>query len=130
METYTTILKTLGDPTRLRILRLLLEAGSELCVCEVVDSLEEPQYNVSKHLAALKAAGLLQSRKEGRWVYYRPADAPEAFQELLCQAVAAIPTPVDDRDRKELQKRLKLREGGKCLRGVQKEHLVRKVAVS
>jgi len=130
METYTTILKTLGDPTRLRILRLLLDAGSELCVCEVVDSLEEPQYNVSKHLAALKVVGLLQSRKDGRWVYYSPADAPEPFQALLCQAVAAIPYAVLDRDRKELQKRLKLREGGKCLRGVQKEHLVGRVAVS
>jgi ArsR family transcriptional regulator len=130
MDTYTTMLKALGDPTRLRILRLLLDARAELCVCEFVDSLEEPQYNVSKHLAAMKAAGLLQSRKEGRWVYYRPADAPEAFQELLCQAVAAISTVVLERDREELQKRMKLREGGKCLRGVQKEQLVGKVVVS
>lgn len=124
MDTYVAMLKALSDPTRLRILRLLLDAEMEICVCEFVDSLEEPQYNVSKHLAALKNAGLLQSRKDGRWVYYRPTDAPEAFQEFLCQAVATIPTPVLDRDRKQLRKRLKLREDGKCLRGVQKEHLV------
>jgi ArsR family transcriptional regulator len=129
METYTAMLKTLGDPTRLRILRLLLDAGAELCVCEFVDSLEQPQYNVSKHLAALKSVGLLQNRKEGRWVYYRPADAPEPFQELLFRAVATIPTMVLDRDRRELRKRLRLREGGKCLRGVQKEHLLRRLAV-
>jgi ArsR family transcriptional regulator len=129
METYTAMLKTLGDPTRLRILRLLLDAGAELCVCEFVDSLEEPQYNVSKHLAALKSVGLLQNRKEGRWVYYRPADAPEPFQELLFRAVATIPTMVLDRDRRELRKRLRLREGGKCLRGVQKEHLLGRLAV-
>ena len=130
MEAYTAILKTLGDPTRLRILRLLLDAGAELCVCEFVDSLEEPQYNVSKHLAALKSAGLLQSRKEGRWVYYRPADTPEAFQDLLFQAVVAIPTAAVLRDRKQLERRLKLREDGKCLRGVQKLHLLGKVAAS
>lgn len=130
METYSTMLKTLGDPTRIRVLRLLLDAGVDLCVCELVDSLEEPQYNVSKHLAALKAAGLLESRKEGRWVYYRPAGAPGAFQELLCQAVAAIPAALLDRDRKELRKRLRLREDGKCLRGVRKEHLAGKLVVS
>jgi ArsR family transcriptional regulator len=130
METYSAMLKALGDPTRLRILRLLLDAGAELCVCEFVDSLEEPPYNVSKHLAALKSVGLLRSRKEGRWVYYRPADAPDAFREMLFRAVATIPTAVLHRDRRELQRRLRLREGGKCLRGVQKVHLLGKVAAS
>lgn len=130
MENYTSTLKTLGDPTRIRILRLLIDAGSELCVCEFVDSLEEPQYNVSKHLSALKSVGLLQSRRDGRWVYYRLADGPEPFQNLLLQAVATIPIDVLHRDRRELRKRLRLREGGKCLRGVQKGHLLGKVATS
>lgn len=130
MDTYAAVLKTLGDPTRLRTLRLLLDAGTELCVCEFVDSLEEPQYNVSKHLAALKAAGLIESRKEGRWVYYRTADSLESFHEFLCRAVAAIPATIATRDRRELQKRLKLRVDGKCLRGVQKEYLVAKADAS
>ncbi|MDH3216160.1 MAG: metalloregulator ArsR/SmtB family transcription factor [Candidatus Krumholzibacteria bacterium] len=128
MEEYTQIFKTLSDPTRLRILRLLLDAGKELCVCELVDSLEEPQYNVSKHVTAMRAAGLLKSRKEGRWVYYSPRDTDGEFLKLLSLAVAAIPERHVKHDRAELRKRLKLRERGKCLTGVQKEHLLGKVS--
>lgn len=130
MEKHTAMLRTLGDPMRIRILRLLLDSGTELCVCELVDSLEEPQYNVSKHLSALKSVDLLQSRRDGRWIYYRPTSSPEPFQELLFQAVATIPTTVLARDRRELKKRLRLREGGRCLRGVQKEHLVGRLTAS
>ncbi len=128
MEEYTQVFKTLSDPTRLRILRLLLDAGKELCVCELVDSLEEPQYNISKHVTAMRAAGLLKSRKEGRWVYYSPRDADGEFLKLLSLAVAAIPSVHVKHDRAELRKRLKLRERGKCLTGVQKEHLLGKVS--
>ena len=124
MEQYAAVFKILSDATRLRILRLLLDAGAELCVCELVDSLEEPQYNISKHVNALKAAGLLESRKDGRWVYYRPAETPAPFFESLYAAVAAIPEKQVQQDRAELRKRLRLRQGGKCLRGVQKEHLL------
>ncbi|MDH3216877.1 MAG: metalloregulator ArsR/SmtB family transcription factor [Candidatus Krumholzibacteria bacterium] len=128
MEEYTHVFKTLSDPTRLRIFRLLLDAGKELCVCELVDSLEEPQYNVSKHVTAMRAAGLLKSRKEGRWVYYSPRVADGEFLELLSLAVAAIPERHVKHDRAKLRKRLKLREGGKCLTGVRKEHLLGKVS--
>ena len=124
MDQYATVFKILSDPTRLRVLRLLLDAGTELCVCELVDSLEEPQYNISKHVNALKAARLLESRKDGRWVYYRPAQGQGAFFELLCRAVAAIPEKQVQHDRTELRKRLRLREDGKCLLGIQKEHLL------
>ena len=128
VDKYTSIFKALADPTRLRILRLLLDAQVELCVCELVDSLEEPQYNISKHVNALKVAGLLESRKDGRWVYYRPTQSTGQFLSALAQAITAIPSKQLRRDRREFGKRLKLREGGKCLRGVQKEHLVEGVA--
>lgn len=124
MDRYVTVFKILSDPTRLRLLRLLLDADSELCVCELVDSLEEPQYNVSKHVNALKTAGLLESRREGRWVYYQPSHGGGEFLQLLYKAVTAIPEKQVQRDRAELRKRLRLREGGKCLLGVQKEHLL------
>lgn len=124
MDAYAAVFKTLSDPTRLRILRLLLDAGAELCVCELVDSLEEPQYNVSKHLNALKGAGLLASRRDGRWVYYRVGDAGGDFTRLLFEAIAAIPESQVQRDRAELGKRLLLREKGKCLLGIRKEHLL------
>ncbi len=120
MEEFTAVFKALGDPTRLRLVRLLLEAGTELCVCELADSLEESQYNVSKQCAVLKAARLLESRREGRWVYYRLASGREQFHALLYRAVSDIPGALIKRDRAELQKRLRLRQGGKCLLGVQK----------
>ncbi len=130
MEQFSNILKVLGDATRLRLLRLLLEAETELCVCELVDSLEESQYNVSKHVSALKAAGLVASRRDGRWVYYRAGRGASPFHRHVLRAVAAIPPEHAARDRRELAKRLRLRKDGRCLKGVQKPHLLSGVGVS
>lgn len=124
MEEFAAVFKALGDPTRLRLVRLLLDAGTDLCVCELADSLEESQYNVSKHCTALKAVRLLGSRRDGRWVYYRLADGPESFHEPILRAVAAIPASMVKRDRAELRKRLRLRDNGRCLLGIQKVHLL------
>ena len=62
--------KALSDQTRLRIL-LLLSKGDERCVCELTQALELSQPKISRHLAVLRASGLLQDRKSGFWVYYR-----------------------------------------------------------
>lgn len=61
--------KALGDPTRLRIVRMLAENG-ETCVCRIVDELGMGQSAVSHHLAKLRHAGLLHARKDGQWVHY------------------------------------------------------------
>ena len=124
MESYTSIFKALAEPTRLRIVALLLRAQKELCVCEFVDALEEPQYHVSRSLKILQAAGLLVERPEGKWVYYALPPAADDFQKLLLQAIAALPVKTLDKDQRELARRLKLREGGKCLSGVRKIHLL------
>jgi ArsR family transcriptional regulator, arsenate/arsenite/antimonite-responsive transcriptional repressor len=58
----------LGEPIRLRIVNLLLER--ELCVCEIMSVLKQPQYKVSRHLAILKKAGLLHDWREGVWIHY------------------------------------------------------------
>lgn len=60
--------KALSDQTRLRILAYL-QAG-ELCVCELLEALKMPQSTVSHHLLLLQNAGLITSRKQGRWVLY------------------------------------------------------------
>ena len=60
----------LSHPVRLRAALLLYSQG-ELCVCELIHVLELQQPVVSRHLSQLKAAGLLVSRKQGQWVYYR-----------------------------------------------------------
>lgn len=66
LETFT---KTLADQTRLRLL-LLLVNGRELCVCELTQALELAQPKISRHLAILREASVLQDRKAGLWVYY------------------------------------------------------------
>ncbi|HRU94498.1 MAG TPA: metalloregulator ArsR/SmtB family transcription factor [Anaerolineae bacterium] len=72
------VTKAVADLQRLRILRLL-QAG-ELCVCQIVEVLELAPSTVSKHLSILVAAGLVDWRKDGRWMYYRlPERADGAF---------------------------------------------------
>lgn len=63
------VFKALGDPVRLRIVRLVASAG-ELCVCKIVEQLDLDQPAVSHHLSKLRQAGILRARKCGKWVYY------------------------------------------------------------
>jgi ArsR family transcriptional regulator, arsenate/arsenite/antimonite-responsive transcriptional repressor len=63
------LFKTLADPTRLRLLNLL--AAGETCVCELTDTLRVVQPKVSRHLARLTRAGLVNARRDGKWMYYR-----------------------------------------------------------
>ncbi len=60
--------KALSDETRLKILAYL--QSGELCVCELLEVLDMPQSTVSHHLFLLQNAGLIRSRKQGRWVLY------------------------------------------------------------
>lgn len=63
--------KALGDETRLRIVALL--SHGELCVCHVETALSLSQPNASRQLGVLRNAGIVESRREGSWVYYRLA---------------------------------------------------------
>jgi len=71
-EVQAEYFKALSHPTRIKIVQYLKEG--ERCVCEIVPYLKEEQSNVSRHLAALKRAGILSSRKEGVSVYYKVQD--------------------------------------------------------
>ena len=62
----------LADPTRLRIVGLL--AAGEVCVCHIYDALRIPQPKASRHLAYLRRAGLVDTRRDGVWVHYRLAE--------------------------------------------------------
>lgn len=62
------IVKALADPTRLRLLLAL--QGREVCVCQLIELVRLAPSTVSKHMAQLRAAGLVSARKHGRWVYY------------------------------------------------------------
>jgi ArsR family transcriptional regulator len=70
------LFKALADETRLRIVALL--SHGELCVCHIEEALELSQPNVSRHLAILRAAGIVEDRREGSWVHYRLSSQPNA----------------------------------------------------
>lgn len=63
------LFRALGDETRLRIVALL--AHGELCVCHLQTALDLTQPNISRHLAVLRAAGVVADRRAGSWVHYR-----------------------------------------------------------
>jgi DNA-binding transcriptional ArsR family regulator len=100
LETFETVARAVADPTRIRILKML--EGGELCVCQITTVLDLAPATVSKHLAALKIAGLLRQRRDGKWVYYRLADrdlnpyAP-AFLGLVGGMLIDDPAVAEDR---------------------------------
>jgi DNA-binding transcriptional ArsR family regulator len=75
-----------ADATRLRIL-CVLRAGP-LCVCHFQTVLREPQAKVSKHLAALRAAGLVEAKREGQWICYSLPRAPGGARGALLGGLA------------------------------------------
>lgn len=114
------LFQALADPTRIRIVRLLAETGEEACLCELVDSLLEPQYKLSRHMKALRQAGLLSAEKDGRWVYHRLVRGVR-YLELAYDMLRALPD-ADGRFGQDLHnflQRMCLREGGRCRVGIQ-----------
>ncbi len=99
-----TLFKALGDVTRLRVLGLLLTG--EVCVCHIHESLGIPQPRASRHLAYLRRAGLVATRRDGLWVHYRLAVGEDAAALLVRQIVEQALCRVPDvaRDRARLQR--------------------------
>ena len=104
------LFQALGDVTRLRILGLLLTG--EVCVCHIHESLKVSQPKASRHLAYLRRAGLVETRREGLWIHYRLADGPDPVVAAVKQAVthALGHVPGVQRDAQRLQ-----RKNGCCL---------------
>ncbi len=80
------LFRALADRTRLRLLNLM--ASGEVCVCFFVEVLGESQPKISRHLAYLRRAGVVASRREGKWMHYRvatPEDphAARVFAEVM-----------------------------------------------
>ena len=80
MFNFLSITKSLADESRLRIVMAL--DGRELCVCQITELLGLAPSTVSKHMAILTQARLVENRKDGRWRYYRLA-SDEATSEVL-----------------------------------------------
>ncbi len=80
MNDLVTVFKALSDETRLRIIKLLEEG--ELCVCDITAALYMVQPKVSFHLSALKDAGFIKDRKQGKWIHYS-LNEQDLFRRML-----------------------------------------------
>jgi ArsR family transcriptional regulator len=101
------LFRALGEPTRLRLMLLLREG--DVCVCHLVSTLEQSQPLISKHLAALRRAGLVSSRKDGLWRHYSLAEPGSAAHAKLLALLDEIARehPEAESDRKRLERVLK-----------------------
>jgi len=80
----------LSDETRLRCL-LLMQREGELCVCELTHALGAIQPKISRHLAALRDAGVVADRRRGQWVFYRlHPDLPEWASQVIRVTAAEV----------------------------------------
>lgn len=111
--------QALSDTTRLRVVRLLIVSREDVCLCELVDSLVEPHYKLSRHMKLLRNTGIIESEKEGRWVYHRLVSAPNRLIALF-DVIARLPDPsgVHGDDLARFGARLRHREEGRCRVGV------------
>ena len=116
MKHLLSITKAFSDASRLRIL-CALEAHGELCVCQLQELLGLAPSTTSKHLDLLSQAGLVDSRKEGRWVHYRltGADAPEPVRAALAWVSSFVSREkLMAEDRKALRRILRLTKEQLC----------------
>ncbi len=121
------VTKALSDETRIRLLAALEEG--ELCVCQLIELVALAPSTVSKHLSILRAARLIEARKQGRWMHYRlaSAGAPQAVEQALDWLITTIRTlPRIRQDRQRLaqiketdpgvlcSQQTRQRQGGAC----------------
>ncbi|MFB6291177.1 MAG: ArsR/SmtB family transcription factor [Candidatus Bipolaricaulia bacterium] len=112
------LMGVLANETRLRLLRTLAVVDKAVCVCELEDALDLPQYSVSRHLQKLKESGLVESRREGTWAYYSLAtELNPAKREVINWVGSYLDEEAVRKDRKEMKQRLSLRKDGKCVAG-------------
>jgi ArsR family transcriptional regulator, arsenate/arsenite/antimonite-responsive transcriptional repressor len=117
MRDLMAVLKALADENRVRILMAL--GPKELCVCQIVELLGLAPSTVSKHMAILKQARLVDSRKEGRWMFYCLAedDAPTEAKEITALVSRLLADDFQEReDAKRLKQILKMDRDDLCRR--------------
>jgi len=94
LEELAEVASALGEPKRLHALGLL--SHGELCLCDLTEALGLSSSTVSNHMAILKRAGLVETRKDGRWMHFRLSEShPGSFAaQALAWAVANLPKSV------------------------------------
>jgi ArsR family transcriptional regulator len=102
--TLELLLRALGDRTRLRLLNLM--GNDEVCVCLFVEVLGTNQPKISRHLAYLRRAGIVDARREGKWMHYRIVrPRNERAHRVLDEVLASLTDDAEmNRDRKRLDR--------------------------
>ena len=116
MREFMAVAKALADETRVRL--LMAVGDRELCVCQLIDLAGLAPSTVSKHMAILKQARLVETRKQGRWVYYRLPE-PEESLPVARDALEWVRCSVGEtteirQDAKQLEKILKMAPEDLC----------------
>src|SRR5688572_13429811 len=114
------VFRALADKTRLRILALI--GGNEVCVCHIHDSLGLAQPTVSRHLAYLRRAGLVDTRRDGVWMHYQLSSSLDPSVRAVVQSAIDALTGTRDaaQDRKQFERAFgelyvgESRNGGSC----------------
>jgi ArsR family transcriptional regulator, arsenate/arsenite/antimonite-responsive transcriptional repressor len=103
--------RALGDETRVRIVALL--SHGELCVCHIEEALGLQQSTASRQLSVLRAAGVVEARREASWVYYRLAPQTD---ELCKKQLGELARGFAKKDtlRRDVERLLKVKGPGKC----------------
>jgi ArsR family transcriptional regulator len=107
--------RAFSDRTRLRILHVLQEG--ETCVGDILTILDVPQPTASRHLAYLRKAGLVTTRRDGTWVYYALAPAKSAFHRQLLGCIRNCLGEVPELTRDAGRARKVRKAGGCCPAG-------------
>jgi ArsR family transcriptional regulator len=110
------VCKALSDETRFRIAWALAE--EDLCVCELSDALEVSQSTLSNHLSKMRDLGIVDTRKDGSWVYYMLSEGLREQVTVMFDAFASD-LEMDEtlqNDQLRLAARLEMRVDGRCIR--------------
>ncbi|AHI06553.1 transcriptional regulator, ArsR family protein [Bdellovibrio bacteriovorus W] len=116
------LFQSLGEPTRLRIIRLAVSLPKEeFCLCDLKDALQDLESNISRHLKVLRQCGLLTAEKEGRWVYHRlvPSKAIEPFYTLV--KTLSDQDGVYAEDLLRMKSELKKRNSDRCRKSISEQ---------
>jgi len=111
MDQWVQLFKALADETRLRIMVLLTQG--ELCVCDLMDVLEEPQSKISRHLSYLKHSGLTYSKRVGVWMHYGLRETTDARCDHLVRFLSEELLPLPQ-SRKDIDRLNQLKRQGGC----------------
>lgn len=109
------IFQALSDPCRIRIVRLMIDSKSEICLCELSESFAEPEYKLSRHIKILKSSGIISSVRDGKWIYHSLV-ADKLYLKSILKAIGLFPDTNKQAasDLANFRRRLTLRDNGRC----------------